>query len=86
MQHELRERRQVKRTFPLPQRDEALASQIAGARRDRVRQANRTSEKHAQEALDRLVEATVQVEASNPGRQARAARCSTSWRSTTSAR
>ena len=70
LQHDLRERiGKPKRTFPLPERDEALAAQIADAYRGRVRDANRTAEKHArQEALDRVRdEAVAQYEASTPG-------------------
>ena len=70
MQHDLRERvGKPKRTFPLPQRDETLAKQIASEYGDRARQANRTAEKHArQDALDKLRdEAVAKYEASNPG-------------------
>jgi polyribonucleotide nucleotidyltransferase len=58
-----------KRQFPLPKRDEDLAGQIAAAYRDRVREANRSPEKHArQEALDKVaVEATLRYEESHPG-------------------
>ncbi|MGE5174771.1 MAG: polyribonucleotide nucleotidyltransferase [Hyphomicrobiales bacterium] len=70
LQHDLRARvGKPKRTFPLPARDEDLAKQIAAAYAEKVRQANRTPEKHArQAALDAAsAEAAAQFEASHPG-------------------
>jgi polyribonucleotide nucleotidyltransferase len=70
LQNELRERvGKPKRKFPLPDRDQALASLIATAYAEKVRQANRIAEKHArQEALDKIgQEAVLQFEATHPG-------------------
>jgi polyribonucleotide nucleotidyltransferase len=70
LQHDLKARvGKPKRSFPLPQRDEAVVKAVTSAYAEKVKTANRIAEKKArQDALDAVLqEAVTRFEESHPG-------------------